>query len=177
MQSKDQCRKVLLVVDVQEDAVGQSAKRPYKNTEEFIQNVNAMIAYCEQQDIPVLYIRHEVRNNFINRILWRNRFIEGTPGIQIDPRVKVVNSNIYSKNKGDAFTNPKLISYFEKAGIDETIIIGLDAAACVYHTSIGAQRRGYHPSVVANAIITSDMGKMPRILERYRSKGISCIEG
>nr|WP_304519135.1 isochorismatase family protein [Clostridium estertheticum] len=48
----------------------------------------------------------------------------------------------------------------------------LDATACVYKTSIGAINKGYKAIVLEDALVTSNMGRMPKILEGYSNKGI-----
>ncbi|MBU3170264.1 hypothetical protein [Clostridium estertheticum] len=40
----------------------------------------------------------------------------------------------------------------------------LDATACVYKTSIGAINKGYKAIVLEDALVTSNMGRMPKIL-------------
>lgn len=164
--------KALLVIDIQEDATGKTTNKPYKNSKELIDNVNSVIDYCEKQGIAVVYIKHQLNSNFLNKIIMGNRFIKGTPGSEIDSRIKVINNFIFSKDKGNAFSNPKLDDFLKKNNISEIFIVGLDATACVYRTAIGAIKRGYKVAVLKGAIVTTNMGKMPRILNKYRNKGI-----
>ncbi|MBW9149116.1 cysteine hydrolase [Clostridium sp. CM028] len=168
----DNINKALLVIDIQEDATGKTAKRPYKNSQELISNVNLVIESSEKKGITVIYIKHEINSNFLNKIVMRNRFIKGTQGSEIDSRIKIVNNYIYSKDKGNAFSNPKLDSFLKQNHINEVFIVGLDATACVYRTSIGAIDKGYKSIVLEDAIVTSNMRKMPKILEKYENEGI-----
>lgn len=56
--------------------------------------------------------------------------------------------------------------------INKIFIVGLDACSCIYMTSIGAIDKGYKAIVLKDAIVTSNMSKMPKILEKYGEKGI-----
>ena len=164
--------KALLVIDIQEDATGKAAKQPYKNSQELINNVNLVIESSEKKGIIVIYIKHEINSNFLNKIVMKNRFIKGTHGSEIDSRINIVNNNIYSKDKGNAFSNSKLDSFLKQNHINEVFIVGLDATACVYRTSIGAIDKGYKAIVLEDALVTSNMGRMSKILEKYKNKGI-----
>ena len=164
--------KALLVIDIQEDATGKTAKKPYKNSKELIDNVNLVIESSEKKGMTIIYIKHEIDDNFLNKIIMGNRFIRGTHGSEIDSRIKIVNNYIFTKDKGDAFSNPKLDSFLRQNSIKEVFIVGLDAAACVYKTSIGAVYKGYKAVILKDAIVTSNMGRMSKILQKYNNKGI-----
>lgn len=122
--------------------------------------------------LSLINVKHELNNNFFNRIISGSRFIKDTPGSKIDSRIKVINNHIYSKNKGDAFSNPKLDSFLKQKGINKIFIVGLDASACVYKTSIGAISRGYKVVVLKDAVVTLNMSKIPNILDKYVKQGI-----
>ncbi|MBW9154320.1 isochorismatase family cysteine hydrolase [Clostridium estertheticum] len=160
--------KALLVVDIQEDNTGRTARKPlpYKNSFELINNVNVVINDCKEKDTVVIYIKHEIKNNLFNRIL-AGRLIKSTDGSEIDSRVNIISNYIYSKNKGDAFSNLKLGDFLEQRSINEVFIVGLDASACVLKTSIGAKNRGYRVVVLKDAITTMNMSKMPKLLNKY----------
>jgi hypothetical protein len=48
--------KALLVIDIQEDATGKTASKPYKNSKELIDNANLVISASEKAGIAVIYI-------------------------------------------------------------------------------------------------------------------------
>jgi nicotinamidase-related amidase len=172
MISKSHSNKALLVIDIQEDATGTTTNKPYKNSKEFIDNVNSIINTSEKEGIIVIYIKHLINNNFINKIILGNRFIKGTHGSEIDSRIKIINSLVFSKDKGDALSNSKLCDFLKQNNTNEIFIVGLDATACIYKTAIGAISRGYKAVVIKDAIITTKMKKMPQILNIYEKRGI-----
>jgi len=165
--------KALLVIDIQEDNTGKTARKPlpYKNSAELINNVNVVINDCKEKNFVVIYIKHEIENNLFNRIL-AGRLIKNTNGSEIDSKINIISNYIYSKNKGDAFSNLKLGDVFKQRDIDEVFIVGLDASACVLKTSIGAKTRGYKVVVIKDAITTMNMSKMPKLLNKYLEQGI-----
>ncbi len=164
--------KALLVIDIQEDATGKTTNRPYKNSKELIDNVNLVINSSQTKGINVIYIKHEINGNFFNKIVMGNRFIKGTPGSEIDSRIRIINNHIFSKNKGNALSNPEVVNFLKKNNINKIFIVGLDASACIYKTSLGAIEMGYEVLVLKDAIATSDMAKIPQILDKYKKKGI-----
>ncbi|ARC86130.1 isochorismatase family protein [Clostridium argentinense CDC 2741] len=91
---------------------------------DLINNVNLVIENCKKKGIIVVYIKHEIENNLFNRIL-AGRFIKDTPGSKIDSRVNIVSSIIYSKNKGNAFSNLELDSFLEENHIEGIFIVWL----------------------------------------------------
>ncbi|MGV8981159.1 isochorismatase family cysteine hydrolase [Clostridium sp.] len=165
--------KALLVIDIQEDATGKTARKPlpYKNSEELINNVNLVIRNCKEKNFVVVYVKHEIQNNILNRILV-GKFIKDTAGSEIDSKVNISSNYVYSKNKGDAFSNPEFADFLKQSSIDEIFIVGLDASDCVLKTSIGAKNRGYRVVVFKDAITTMNMNKMPKLLNKYLDKGI-----
>ncbi|WP_238881867.1 isochorismatase family cysteine hydrolase [Clostridium sp. YIM B02551] len=168
-------KRALLVIDIQEDATGTKSKNPYKDAKKLIDNANLIINESNKKGITIIYIKHYFKNNIFYRLITKNRFIKGTPGSEIDSRINIIGNNIFTKEKGDAFTNPYLNGFINEKGIKELFIIGLDAADCVYKTSKGAKSRGYKVFVIVDAIVTSNMGNMPKILEKFKQGGIGLI--
>ncbi|MBC2582266.1 hypothetical protein [Clostridium sp. DJ247] len=63
----DNSKKALIVIDIQEDATGKTARKPlpYKNSNELINNVNSIIESSAEKEFTVVYIKHEINNNFL----------------------------------------------------------------------------------------------------------------
>jgi nicotinamidase-related amidase len=170
---EDSINKALLVIDIQEDMTGVTATKPhpYKNSQELINNVNSVIKISKEKGIVVVYIKHQYRNSLLSRTLI-GKLIKDTAGSEIDSRINIISDNIYSKDKGDAFSNPNLDTFLKQNNINELFLVGLDASACVLKTSIGAKSRGYKVSVLKDAITTMDMSKMPKLLDKYLERSI-----
>ena len=163
--------KALLVIDVQEDFSGLKGKPPvpYKNVESQIANINELIDRATRAGIQIVYIRHLYDDNFLMRLL-AGRDIEGTPGAEIDTRVKVVTGNVFTKKISDSFSNPQLDDFLIKNHVNELYLTGLDAAYCVYNTAMGGLNRGYKVTIVNDAVMTRK--EMKDVLLRYEKDGI-----
>lgn len=166
----------LLVVDIQKDATGKNHKSIFSNTEKFIENVNEVIGLFEKNLANIFYIKHELKDNIINRLIMKNRFIENTEGSSIDDRVKIVSDNIYTKNIGDALSNKSLEMHLKKLNISKIYIIGLDAKFCVFSTGKGAIKRGYETYILKECILTKNMESLNELENNYIRFGIKPIE-
>lgn len=167
--------KALLVIDIQEDATGNSGRSLFKNTQNFINTANNTIKKFQDNNDEIFYIKHELDNNIFNKLIMGNRFIKNTKGAEIDSRINIVNNNIYSKNKGNALINPLLEKALTEKNISDIYIIGLDAKFCVYSTAKGCIRRGFKTFIIENAILTGNMKCLPDLLKKYKKKGINII--
>ncbi|MDP4094206.1 MAG: isochorismatase family cysteine hydrolase [Bacillota bacterium] len=169
--------KALLVVDIQEDATGKTAKSPYpyQGSEEFIKKVNKIIEKAESKNILVIYIGQETNNNILDRHITAGRCIKGKPGAKLDSRLQIINGNYFSKSRSDAFSNSKLSDFLIKNQINQLYIIGLDATACVYKTALGAVNRKYKTAIIKDGVITFKIRKLDEILNGYKKDGISII--
>ncbi len=165
-------QKALLVIDVQEDFTGLKGKQPvpYKGAEPQIAAINDLIDRASKAGFKIAYIRNIYGDNFLTR-LFIGRDIEGTPGTEMDARIKMVNGNDFTKKISDAFSNPQLDAFLVSNQVNELYLAGLDAACCVYNTAKGALNRGYKVKVVRDAIMTQK--NMDDILKRYETEGIA----
>jgi len=170
-------QKALVVIDIQEDYTGKTAKTPfpYKNSKALIQSVNTLIQKAMENNIHIVYIRQEF-DGIMGR-WFSDKFANGTakkgnPGTEIDSRVTIVSTNIFGKPKGDSFSNPLFEKFLIENRINELFLSGLDAEFCVYHTALGALNRNYTVTVVQDAIAIRNEDKLEKMLNTYRSKDI-----
>jgi nicotinamidase/pyrazinamidase len=170
-------QKAVLVIDIQEDFTGVTAKPPfpYRDSQKLIDTVNTITEYASQRNIPVIYIRQEL-DGFIGTLL-SNLFaggtaIKGNPGTEIDKRVNLVSNHIYPKPKSDAFSNQVFEEFLIRNQINELYLVGLDADGCVHNTALGALNRGYTVNIVTDAIVLKEEEKWNELLEQYKKEGI-----
>ncbi len=154
--------KALLVIDMQNAFVGKNHAKIFKyNREELIKAVNERIAVYEKEN--VFYIRHLLKNNFINKLAPMKVF-DGTYESEVVDEVNVVSDNIFTKYKGDALTNPELVKALEEKGIKEIEVVGLDGGGCVALTAISALGKGIKVTFNQSAIGTM----FEKRAERYK---------
>ncbi|MEZ7891619.1 MAG: isochorismatase family cysteine hydrolase [Candidatus Wallbacteria bacterium] len=174
-------QKALLVIDVQEDYTGATAKPPlpYKNSEKVISKINEIISTAESKKYEIIYIRQEFSGagKIISNVFANGTAIKGAPGTEIDKRVKIVSKNIFPKSVGDAFSNPEFEKYLISNSVDELFLTGLDAEHCVHLTAKGALNRGYKVNVLTDALLLRNEGKWEGLLKLYQEEGLKLISG
>jgi nicotinamidase/pyrazinamidase len=174
-------QKALVIVDLQEDCTGSTAKAPfpYKNSAELISVVNRLIQKSTDNNLPIVFVDQEFSGmwgTLWSRLFVGGRLLKGAPGSQVDARLHAASFPRFSKPKGDGFSNPKFGEYLIKNHVTEVYIVGVDAEFCVHLTAQGALNRGYSVTAIKDAIGMKNSGKWHEILKRYTSEGINIIE-
>lgn len=177
----DNSKKALLVIDIQEDYTGITAKPPfpYKNSEQLISTVNKLIDEASKKNIPVIYIRQEFDSligKTISKLFGHGTAIKGNLGTEIDKRINIISDYIFTKSMPDAFTNTKLELLLDELKINEVYLVGLDAAACVYFTAKGALKHGYKVSIIKEGIALLAEKKWDSLLKKFECNGIPLID-
>ncbi|MDR2906943.1 MAG: cysteine hydrolase [Bacteroidales bacterium] len=154
-------KKALVVIDIQNDIT--------KNYKEVIDNINKAIDWATNNDIHVVYIRHE------NLSDGTRTFKPNTRGAELVPDLKIVSNNVFTKYKGNALTSEAFADFIGKNGIDEFYLTGADAVACVKSTSYNLAKANYNVNVLSDCVTSYDKRKIPEMLQYYESKGCKVI--
>lgn len=137
--------KILLVIDIQkhftETTISDSSAKS------LIENSNKIIANFNPKN--VVYIQSIAR---VLNVSLKGFRVDTLPNLELDSNLNVVNNNIFTKNKGNAFTSESFSSFIEKSGLKEIVVIGLLAEHCVKETLIGGKNKGYEMFYVPEAI-------------------------
>lgn len=176
----DNPKRALLVIDIQEDYTGVTAKPPfpYKDSERLITKVNKIIEEASKKDIIVVYIRQEFDGfvgRTISKLIGHGTAIKGKLGTEFDKRINIISNYCFTKPMPDAFTNAKLELFLNEHEINELYIVGLDAAGCVYFTAKGALKRGYSVSIIKDGILLLAEEKWDSLLEKFKHNNITLI--
>ena len=113
-------KKAMVVIDIQKDIT--------KNYKEIIDNINQAVDWAVQNEIPVVYIRHE------NLSPGTRTFKPDTAGAEFASDLHIVSENIFTKYKGNALTSEAFAEFIRQNEISDFYITGADAAACVKST-------------------------------------------
>ena len=107
---KETKKEAVLVVDIQEGITGKSSTSDVfvGQSEELIGVVNRLVDSSATHNIPVIYVKNEISNPLIN--ILNSSLAQGSPGAELDSRLRVGSAYIINKDKGDAFSNPLLDS-------------------------------------------------------------------
>jgi Amidases related to nicotinamidase len=128
--------KALVIIDIQNDIT--------KNYKEVIDNINKAIDWAVENEIHVVYIRHE------NLSAGTRTFKPNTRGAELAPDLKIVSENIFTKCKGNALTSEEFANFVESNEICEFYITGADAIACVKSTCYNMCKSEYKVNVLSD---------------------------
>lgn len=173
-------QKALLVIDIQEDYTGTTAKPPfpYKESDRLIATVNKVIEEAAKRNIITAYIRQEFSGLFgktVSRVFCGGTAIKGNPGTEIDKRVTIVSKHSFSKPFPDAFSNHKLEALLSEHQVNELYLVGLDAEFCVHSTARGALKRGYKVNIITDGVALRAEKKWDDLIRKYRQDGINLM--
>lgn len=154
-------RSALVVIDIQNDIT--------KNYKDIIDNVNKAIDWAVNNDIHVVYIKHE------NLSAGTRTFKPNTPGAELVPDLNIVSDHIFTKSKGNALTSEAFADFIRKNEIREFYITGADAVACVKSTCYNLCKANYAVNVLSDCVTSYDKKKIDEMLEYYESKGSTII--
>lgn len=153
--------KALIVIDIQNDIT--------KNYKSVIDNINKAISWANENDIHVIYIKHE------NLSLGTRTFKHGTHGAELVSDMNIVSENIFTKYKGNLLTSEKLVEFIEKNKINDFYIAGADAMACVKSSSYNMCKAGFNVTVLSDCITSWNTKIIPEMLDYYEKKGCKII--
>jgi nicotinamidase-related amidase len=154
-------KKALIIIDIQNDIT--------KNYRDIIDNINQSIDWAVNNDIHVVYIRHE------NLSDGTRTFKPNTRGAELVPDLKIVSKNIFTKYKGNALTSEEFADFVNKNEISDFYITGADAVACVKSTCFNLTKANYKVNVLSDCITSYDKKKIDEMLKYYESKGCKVI--
>jgi len=150
-------KKALVVIDLQNDIT--------KNYKDIIGNVNQAIHWATQNDLYVVYIRHE------NLSASTRTFKPDTRGAEFVPDLTIVSENIFTKSKGNALTSEEFARFINENEIGEFYLTGADAVACVKSTVFNLCKANYGVTVLSDCITSYDKRKLDEMLRYYENKG------
>jgi nicotinamidase-related amidase len=167
----------LLILDIQNDFTGENAKKPVLKSQvaPMIANINTLLNRKSTYDLTVIYIVNEYSKFDILNIFRNFSALKGTDGAKIDIRLQIVSDHIFSKEKGNAFSNPNLDIFLRKKNIKHLYISGLYAEFCVWQTMKFALKKQYKVSAITDCIASKNDLTRQKMIEKYRKVGIETL--
>ena len=153
--------KALIIIDIQNDIT--------KNYKEVIDNINKAVDWAVDNDIHVIYIRHE------NLSAGTRNFKPDTHGSEFAPDLKIVSENVFTKYKANALSCEAFANFISKNEISDFYIAGADAAVCVKSTCYNLRKENYGVNVLSDCIASYDKRKIDEMLRYYESQGSKII--
>ena len=161
--------KALVIIDIQNDIT--------KNYKDIIDNINNAIDWAVNNNIHVVYIRHE------NLSAGTRTFKPNTCGSELASDLKIVSKNVFTKYKGNALSCEEFIHFINENKISDFYIAGADAVACIKSTCYNLCKANYNVKVLSDCITSYDKNKIDEMVRYYENKGCeiissnSCIRG
>ena len=150
-------KKAFVVIDIQNDIT--------KHYRDIIDRLNAAIDWAVEQEMDVVYIKHN------NLSPGTRTFKPDTKGAELVPELKIVSNKVFVKTKANALTSEEFFSYIRENGMDEFYITGADATGCVKSTCFNMTKDGYAVHVISDCVTSYDLKKLPEMLTYYAAKG------
>ena len=154
-------KKALVIIDIQNDIT--------KNYKDVIGNINKAIDWAVNNNIHVIYIRHENVSDG-TRTLKPNTY-----GSELASDLKIVSKNVFTKFKTNALTSEEFANFINNNEICEFYIAGADATACVKSTCYNLRKAYYKVTVLSDCITSWSKKKIPEMIQYYESKGCKII--
>lgn len=166
-------QSALLVMDMQVDFIGPNAKMPIEKSSvpALIENVNAEIENFKAQDKIIIYIRNVFPKNDIANFFRNQAAVEGSSGIAIDQRVKILSALIFDKNQPDTFSNKKFEHFLIDHQISELTLTGVYADQCTFYTAKSALNRGYKVNYLTQSVGAASGAKIQKAARRLAKLG------
>jgi nicotinamidase/pyrazinamidase len=158
-----------MVVDIQSEF--------YKDTEleysalSMVKNVNEIISKTDPEKVVYIQAVGQELSISLTGIV----IMPILPPADLDTNLLVVNDKIYTKMKGDAFTNGELMDHLKMNNVTDILITGLMAEACVYKTAIGGVERGFNISIDPNAILGTSEKEKQSALDKLARRGVEIL--
>lgn len=142
-------RTAVIIIDLQNDFVGEDAVIPCKCESDLIQNVKTLIDFCHEHQMPVIYTQEAHRASKIDfgRELDGDEpihCVEGSKGIEIIPELAPGPQDyVIKKRRYSGFFQTDMKLLLDSLGVDTLIITGAATDVCVRATATDAQQYGY----------------------------------
>jgi nicotinamidase-related amidase len=171
-------KTVLLVMDMQEDFLGEKAKMPINKEQipAITAVVNSLIDEFEKNGQQIIYIKSEFPKIALGNRIRHHAAIEGSPGTNIYGKIKISGKVIFSKKKPNAFSNPEFERYLVDNQVRQLVITGVYADQCVLDTALAALDRKYQVKFVRNGVGSRSEKTVNTACEKVQQRGAEVIE-
>jgi len=157
----------LLVIDVQKVYSLNYSRLKVNNVESVVENINKIIRYFENKNLPIVYIRH-LHNpdgsdagrmyDFSGKTA-KIGFKKGPLEAEyMDDLVLIKGAPEIIKNRYNSFFNTDLAALLNQLKINQVVIVGFMTNFCCESTARDAHDRDYYVDFIIDATDTLDLG-------------------
>src|SRR5262249_23739061 len=138
----DRPNTALLVIDVQNDVVGEAWNR-----DGVVANIGALVDKARAEQVPVIWVQHADEN-----------LPQGSPGWEYVPELTWLDDEpVVHKGYNDSFEDTDLEARLAERKVGRLVVTGAQTDACIRSTLHGALVRGYDATLVSDAHTTEDL--------------------
>lgn len=170
-------KKVLLIIDAQEDFIGEQRNKKkfdYEDVDELINNINKKIKSYEKNRDIVIYVVNMLPNNFFYRKFF-GYSLAGSKGAKLDKRILITSQNYFEKQLGNAFRNNNLVKFIRENKISKVELVGVDGNGCIFKTAKAAIKIGLNVTISSDSVGIINTEKFIRISNKLKSLGVAYI--
>ncbi|AZB11558.1 cysteine hydrolase [Chryseobacterium sp. G0162] len=166
----------LLIIDVQNDYFP-GGKMILERAEQAGKNVQQVLGYFRENNLPVIHIRHIATNE--GAVF----FLPGTSGAEIHSLVSPsVDEKVIEKHFPNSFRDTDLLKSLQSKNIKNLVITGMMTDVCVESTTRAAFDFGFNNTIIGDATATRDRelnGQVVKASDVQQSflAGISALGG
>ena len=141
--------QAVIVVDLQTDMFASPFLPRIHDADAIVDRVRSVIAWARRTGRKVVFIRHDGPPG--------DPLAPNEPGWPLWPALgRNDDEPIFSKTVGDAFSQPRLVDWLAREGVETVIFVGAQSDFCVAATVRGALERRLRVYVVGDAHSTWD---------------------
>ncbi|GGC64021.1 isochorismatase family protein [Undibacterium terreum] len=155
----------VIVIDLQTGMFDGKLFEPIHQAGPLQDKVRAVIAWARDNKHPLCFIRHDAEAG--------DPLAPDAPGWPVWPALgQRPDEPTFSKNVGDAFSQPALLEWLEAHGARKVILLGAQTDFCVAATTDGALALGLDVSIIADAHSTwaSDGQTADEIIAKHNAR-------
>jgi len=168
-------RRALLLIDFQQDFLDDDGRMPVARNQvaPVLAATRAAIGQAQRDGELIVKIGNEFRpRDWVGNLLRRHAAVAGSAGTRWDVRADVPGAAYLPKWKSDAFCNPRLQQLLASHGIEQVVLAGLYAGACVTATAKGAMAMGLRVIVLPDAVACRSDSSRQAALEHLVRLGV-----
>jgi len=140
----DRPNTALLVIDMQEDVVGQAYDRDH-----VVANIAVLVDKARTAGVDVVWVQHNAEN-----------LPRDSEGWQYVPELaQGADEPVVHKSYGDSFEDTDLETVLAARGVGRLVVAGAQTDECIRSTLHGAITRGYDATLVGDAHTTEDLSE------------------
>lgn len=149
----------LIIVDMVRDFTDPQGLVYYPQTGEILPHIRKVLDKCRDKKLLVVFMQHQNRRGKPDKkaAAMRPNCIEGTFGVEIDPRlpVDVKHDYVIPKRRYSSFFGTDLDLVLRENGVKNLIIVGAKTNCCIRATVTDAYYLDYEPYVVKECVATN----------------------